>query len=307
MLDICELHRIRRALIGCLVLALGIGGCASSLPPLPAPTERPPLSGVGEGQRQVPTMGYTLGPGDVLRVSVYDNPDLSQEVTIEADGAFSYPLIGRVQAAGLPVRQLEGLLAQRFADGYLVSPQVGVTVTQHKSQLVYVIGAVKTPGSYPLQRQTTLLEVLSAAGGPTPEAGSEVILTHAVDKQALPSSTPSVSAAANGQPAMRVSLEQLMAGGVPQRISLQDGDVVYVPLAAFVYVTGEILRPGRYRMESDTTIQKAVTLAGGFTKFAATKSMTVQRMINGKRQDFQASLNNLLQAEDVVVVRPSLF
>jgi protein involved in polysaccharide export with SLBB domain len=60
-------------------------------------------------------------------------------------------------------------------------------------------------------------------------------------------------------------------------------------------------------MESDTTVQKAVTLAGGFTKFAATKSMTVQRMINGKRQDFQASLNNLLQAEDVVVVHPSLF
>ena len=264
----------------------------------------PPLSGVGEEQRQTPTMGYTLGPGDVLRVSVYDNPDLSQEVTIEADGAFSYPLIGRVQAAGLPVRQLEGLLAQRFAEGYLVSPQVGVTVTQHKSQLVYVIGAVKTPGSYPLQRQTTLLEVLSAAGGPTPEAGSEVVLTHAADKQALPSSTTRVSAAANGQPAMRVSLEQLMAGGVPQRISLQDGDVVYVPLAAFVYVTGEIQRPGRYRLEIDTTIQKAVTLAGGFTKFAATKSMTVQRMINGKRQNFQAGLNDLLQAEDVVVVHP---
>ena len=125
-------------------------------------------------------------------MSVYDNPDLSQEVTIEADGAFSYPLIGRVQAAGLPVRQLESLLAKRFAEGYLVSPQVGVTVTQHKSQQVYVMGAVKTPGPYPLQRQTTLLEVLSAAGGPTPEAGFEVILTHAADKQALPSGTAKV-------------------------------------------------------------------------------------------------------------------
>jgi polysaccharide export outer membrane protein len=80
---------------------------------------------MGEEQRQTPTMGQTLGPGDILRVSVYDNPDLSQEVTIDADGAFSYPLIGRVQAAGLPVRQLESLLAKRFADGYLVSPQVG--------------------------------------------------------------------------------------------------------------------------------------------------------------------------------------
>ncbi len=307
MLDICGLHHIQRALIGCLGLALGLGGCASSLPSLPAPAERPPLSGMGEEQRQIPTTGFTLGPGDVLRVSVYDNPDLSQEVTIEADGAFSYPLIGRVQAAGLPVRQLESLLAKRFAEGYLVSPQVGVTVTQHKSQQVYVMGAVSKPGPYALQRQTTLLEALSTAGGPTPEAGFEVILTHATDKQALPSGTSKISATANGQSAMRVSLEQLMAGGVPQRITLQDGDVVYVPAAAFVYVTGEIQRPGRYRLEKDTTIQKAVSLAGGFTKFAATKSMTVQRMVDGKRLDFQAGPDDLLQADDVVVVRPSLF
>jgi polysaccharide biosynthesis/export protein len=277
------------------------------MPSLPAPAERPPLSGLGEEQRQIPTMGDTLGPGDVLRVSVYDNPDLSQEVTIGPDGAFSYPLIGRVQAAGLPVRQLESLLTTRFADGYLVSPQVGVTVIQHKSQQVYVMGAVSKPGPYALQRQTTLVEALSAAGGPTLDAGFEVILTHAADQQAPPSGTAQVSAAANGQPAMRVSLEQLMAGGVSQRITVQDGDVVYVPVAAFVYVTGEIQRPGRYRLEKDTTIQKAVTLAGGFTKFAATKSMTVQRMVDGKRLDFQASPNDILQAEDVVVVRPSLF
>jgi len=277
------------------------------LPPLPAPAERPPLSGRGEEQRQTPTAGITLGPGDVLRVSVYDNPDLSQEVTIGADGAFSYPLIGRVQAAGLPVRQLESLLAKRFADGYLVSPQVGVTVTQHKSQQVYIMGAVSKPGPYPLQRQTTLLEALSAAGGPTPDAGFEVILTHAADQQAPLSGTSKVSAAANGQSALRVPLEQLMAGGVPQRIMLQDGDVVFVPAAAFVYLTGEIQRPGRYRLEKDATIQKTVTAAGGFTKFAATKSMRVQRMVDGKRLEFQAGPDDLLQAEDVVVVRPSLF
>jgi len=277
------------------------------MPPLPPPVARPPVSGMGEEQQQTPTIEPTLGPGDVLRVSVYDNPDLSQEVTIEADGAFSYPLIGRVQAAGLPVRQLESLLAKRFADGYLVSPQVGVTVTQHKSQQVYVMGAVSKPGPYALQRQTTLLEALSAAGGPTPDAGFEVILTHAADKQALPSGTSKASTTANGQPAMRVSLEQLMAGGVPQRINLQDGDVIYVPVAAFVYLTGEIQRPGRYRLEKDATIQKMVTAAGGFTKFAATKNMIVQRMVDGKRLEFQAAPNDLLQAEDVVVVRPSLF
>ena len=305
MRDICGFHRLQQALLGCVVLALSLGGCAS-LPPLPAPTERPPVSGLVEEQRPAPTMGYTVGPGDVLRVAVYDNPDLSQEVTVEGDGAFSYPLIGRVQAVGLSVRQLESLLAKRFADGYLVSPQVGVTVMQHKSQQVYVMGAVSKPGPYPLQRPTTLLEALSAAGGPTPEAGFEVILTHAVDKQSLPSG-PAKASATNGQAALRVSLDQLMAGGVPQRITLQDGDVIYVPAAAFIYITGEIQRPGKYRLERDTTIHKAVTLAGGFTKFAATKNMTVQRLVDGQRQEFQAGPNDLLQADDIVLVRPSLF
>src|SRR2546428_6962080 len=244
MLDIWGLHRIQRALIGCLGLALSLGGCAS-LAPLPAPAERPPLSGMGEEQRQIPTTGFTLGPGDVLRVSVYDNPDLSQEVTIEADGAFSYPLIGRVQAAGLPVRQLESLLAKRFAEGYLVSPQVGVTVTQHKSQQVYVMGAVSKPGPYALQRQTTLLEALSTAGGPTPEAGFEVVLTHATEKQALPSGTSKVSATANGQSAMRVSLEQLMAGGGPPGDSLPVGGVVCVTAGGLRFLSRGGQRPCR--------------------------------------------------------------
>ena len=295
-------HR-RQALLGCLALLVGMIGCTSSLPQLPGPTERPPVSGVGQESSQIPSTGHTLGPGDVLRVTVYDNPDVSQEVTIGPDGSFSYPLIGRVEAAGLPVQQLETLLAKRFSEGYLVSPQVGVTVTQHKSQQIYVMGAVRTPGAYPLQRQTTLLEMLSAAGGPTPEAGSEVIVTRGSDT----SGPAKTSAAAAGQPLMRVQLEQLLAGGVPQRLSLQDGDVIYVPLGAFVYVTGEIQRPGRYRLERDTTIQKAVTLAGGFTKFAATKNMLVQRRVDGRRVDFQAGPNDLLQAEDVLVVRPSLF
>jgi polysaccharide export outer membrane protein len=249
----------------------------------------------------IPITGYTLGSGDVVRVNVYDNPDVSQEVTVGPDGSFSYPLIGRVQAAGLSVQQLETLLARRFAEGYLVSPQVGVTITQHKSQQIYVMGAVKTPGAYPLQRQTTLLDMLSAAGGPTPDAGFEVIVTRATDP-----SNP-VQTATTGQPLMRVQLEQLLAGGVPQRLNLQDGDVIYVPVGAFVYISGEIQKPGRYRLERDTTIQKAVTLAGGFTKFAATKTMLVQRMVKGQRMDFQAGPNDLLQAEDIVVVRPSLF
>jgi polysaccharide export outer membrane protein len=269
--------------------------------------ERPPLAGLAEGQQQIATMGYTLGAGDSVRISVYDNPDLSQDVTLAADGAFQYPLIGRVQAGGLTVRQLEALLTQRLADGYLVSPQVGVTVGQYKSQHVYVIGAVKAPGAYPLQRQATLLEILSQVGGPTSEAGFEVIVVRATDQDGSPSATPDLTVAAARQTAVHVQLEQLLAGRLPQQVFLSDGDVVYVPAGAFFYVAGEIQRPGRYRLERDTTVFKAIAVAGGFSKFAATKTVIVQRLVDGQRRDFQASLQDLLQADDIVVVPASLF
>jgi len=185
---------------------------------------------------------------------VYDNLDLSQEVTMPPmalSRILDWPCPG-----GWPAGASTGsLLAKRFADGYLVSPQVGVTVTQLKAAGLRH-GAVSKPGPYAIQRQTTLLEALSAAGGPTPEAGFEVIVTHAARPASSALGTSKVSAAAHGQPAMRVSLEQLMAGGVPQRITLQDGDVVYVPTAAFVYLSGEIQRPGRYRLEKETTSRR---------------------------------------------------
>jgi polysaccharide export outer membrane protein len=297
---------MQQVFMGSIVLMLGLVGCAS-LPPLPALQERPPLEGLVEEQRQMTTAGYILGSGDALRVQVYDNPDLSQEVTIEADGFLQYPLIGRVQASGLSVRELETLLTKRFADGYLVSPQVGVTVTQYKSQYVYVMGAVKTPGVYPLRRQATLLDTLSEVGGPTPDAGAEVILVRAADKQSLPTDMRPASTAAAGQSFIRVQLEPLLAGEVSQRIFVQAGDVVYVPVGGFFYVAGEIQRPGRYRLERDTTVFKAVAVAGGLTKFADKKTMVVQRVVRGQRQEFRASLNDLLQAEDVVVVPASLF
>jgi len=302
-----QLRCIRQIFIGSLALLAGVTGC-TSLPPLPAPKdkERPPLASLMEDQQQLTAAGYSLGPSDVVRVSVYDNPDLSQEVTIEADGSFQYPLIGRVQAGGLGVHQLEGLLTQRLAEGYLVSPQVGVTVTQRKSQQVYIMGAVRTPGVYPLQRQSTLLEMLSAAGGQTPDAGFEVLLIRNPEKPALTAGALKASGPPPGEPFMRVQLEQLLAGSTTPRVTLRDGDVIYVPVGAFFYVSGEIVRPGRYRLEREMTVFQALTIAGGVTKFATKKSVIVQRMVDGQRRDFQGGLNDPLQAEDILVVPASL-
>ena len=124
-------------------------GVHQSLPPLPPPTAQPELSEVIAQRQQLPNSTYTFGPEDVLRITVYDHPDLSHEVTIAADGAFTYPLLGKFQAAGLTVQELEQRLTHRLADGYLVNPQLTVAVLQYRSHHVYVIGAVQKPGVYP--------------------------------------------------------------------------------------------------------------------------------------------------------------
>ena len=199
-------YHIALVLIG-MALIPGMTSCtAPSLPPLPTPIENSSPANVVQAQPRVPTAGYSLGAGDVLRINVYDHPDLSQEVTLEADGSFQYPLIGRVEAAGLIGPQVEELLTKRLATGYLVSPQVSVTITKHKSQQVYVMGAVKSPGPLPLERKSTLLEMLSAAGGPTTDAGLEILLVRNTDNQTTPTENRTVSSVPPGQPLIRMSL-----------------------------------------------------------------------------------------------------
>jgi polysaccharide export outer membrane protein len=250
---------------------------------------------------------YTIGAGDVLRTNVYDHPDLSQEFTVSADGSLLYPLIGTVPAGGMTVRQLEEHIAQRLADGYVVNPQVTVTLLQYKSQQVYVLGAVKTPGPYALQRPSMFLEeILSEVGGPTPEAGLEVIVVRGADRGEAGGGQPG-GGSSGPATTTRVDLPKLLAGELSQRIEVRHGDVISVPNGTFFYVSGEVIRPGRYRLEQDTTVFKAITVAGGITKFAARKQAIVHRVVDGQRRAFQARMEDLLQAEDVLEIPISLF
>jgi polysaccharide export outer membrane protein len=256
-------------------------------------------------RQQLPNPTYTFGPEDVLRITVYDHPDLSHEVTIATDGAFTYPLVGKFQAAGLTVQELEQRLTQRLADGYLVNPQLTVTVLQYRSYHVYVIGAVQKPGVYPLHSGLTLLELISQAGGITTEAGWYALLVHATESTNGSADTPQT-----GQPpplAVHIDLDKLFAGQLPQPLRIASGDTIYVPLRGYVFVSGEVERPGRYRLERDMTVHKAITLAGGFSRFAAEKRLRVKRAVDGESREFQAHLDDQLQAEDVLIIPESTF
>jgi protein involved in polysaccharide export with SLBB domain len=110
---------------------------------------------------------YVIGPEDVLEIQVWDNPDLGQEVSVSRQGDFSYTFIGKIHAAGLTVGELEEEIASRLAEGYIVDPQVMVTVKKLRERYFYVFGEVKNPGKYEFEKGTTVLKAITTAGGVT--------------------------------------------------------------------------------------------------------------------------------------------
>src|SRR6266566_3649518 len=106
-----------------------------------------------------PVTDYVVGPQDVLMITSYDQADLSGKFAVEADGTFTYPLIGRVKAGGLTLRALEGAIRKQLKDdGYFRNPQITVAVETYKSQRVFIVGEVRAPGTYPLSGNTNLVE-----------------------------------------------------------------------------------------------------------------------------------------------------
>src|SRR5215467_131038 len=123
---------------------------------------------------------YRVGPQDVLIITSYDQADLTGKFTVEVDGTFTYPLIGRVKAGGLTLRGLEEALKTRLKDeGYFRNPQITVSVETYKSQKIYVIGEVRTPGAVPLSGDMSLVEAIARAGSTLPTASGEVVIVHA--------------------------------------------------------------------------------------------------------------------------------
>src|SRR5215467_14616059 len=162
---------------------------------------------------QTQVNNYIVGPQDVLTIALFDQQDLSGKYTVEADGTFTFPLIGRVKAGGLTLRGVEESLKTRLKDeGFFRNPQVTVSVETYKSQKIYVIGEVRMPGSIPLSGDMNLVEAIARAGSTLPTASGEAIIVHATPGATGPAQ-PSDSA--NGE---RVDLLALQNGATKQNI-----------------------------------------------------------------------------------------
>jgi polysaccharide export outer membrane protein len=236
---------------------------------------------------------YRLGPGDLLRVNVFGSPELSGEVRVSESGNITYPLIGQVPVAGKSPAQVEALLVSAFVDGgYLRQPQVTVLVTEYRSQKVSVMGHVTKPGQYPLQSASRVLDVLAEAGGPVAEEAADVAMLMRKD-----------GSKAN------VDLVALFSGDPSQNHPVAGGDTLYVPRAAQFYIYGEVQRPGMYKLERGMTVSRAISAGGGLTTRGSERRVVIKRKDpkTGKEEQYSAKGSDLLQADDVVMVKEGLF
>ncbi len=237
---------------------------------------------------------YVIGSEDVLDIKIWDHDDLSRTVTVSADGYFSFPLIGRLKAGGLTVRSLETKIAQLLDKDYIVNPQVTITVSDFKSQKVFILGEVKSPGAYYLSKNDTLLEVISKAGGVTPNAGREIIIARPKNGTAS-LQQPAILDSENSQ-LQHVNLQALLAGDMQKNVAVQDNDTIYVPKASQFSVFGEVQKPGSYSLESETTILEAISIAGGPTDNADTQKLELLRKEDGDQRKIILNMKELLAA-----------
>src|SRR3954462_7601180 len=248
---------------------------------------------------------YVVGAQDVLTITSYDQADMSGKFTVEADGTFTFPMIGRVKAGGLTLRGLEAAIKTQLKDdGYFRNPQITVAVDTYKSQKVFIVGEVRTPGTYPLSGNMNLVEALARAGSTLPTASGEAVIVHAGEN----ASGPTMPISEDGKDLVRVSLRDLENGGLTSNAALRDGDTVFVPRAQSVYVFGQVKNPGAYSLQQqNTSVLQALSLAGGITDRGSSTRIQIMRIINGEKKEIKVKLTDVVLPGDTVVVRERFF
>ena len=258
---------------------------------------------------------YIIGSGDLLGIEVFEVPELTRDVRVNETGYLSVPLLPvKVQATGLTPFQLQDKIGELLqVNGLVTNPEVTVSVKERHSEPITVIGAVRNPVVVQAVHQTTLLEVLSQAGGIVDNAGSQVIVTRVV-----PPADRDYQFETNAQAEptlIKIGMNDLLDTGDPKfNIPLLGGDVVNVPRAGVVYVLGAVPRPGGFLMQSDRqgqiTVLKALALSGGLAPTAKSSQAFILRQdaVTGDRRRIPVDVRKIftLKAEDVRLLQSDI-
>jgi polysaccharide export outer membrane protein len=235
---------------------------------------------------------YKIGAKDLLEITVFNLPELSQTVRVSEDGSITLSLLGRVEVAGLTAQELEKKLASLLDQQYTKNARVTVFIREF--QKVAVIGAVGRPGQYELVGPTTLLQVIAQAGGLTAQAMNEIFV-YRQGKDAK-------------QTRIVIRLEDLINGNQDLNIELQPKDVVTVPIdqTLNVFVYGEVRAPGvvPYLSSKKITLLQAVAQAGGPTEWAKKSRVVIKRKDKktGKEMKIRVNLKNMVSGKVADIV-----
>jgi polysaccharide biosynthesis/export protein len=237
-----------------------------------------------------------LGPGDVVRVSVFQSTDLSVEARISEGGQINFPLIGAVTVGGLTVSAAERRIETLLRDGgFVLKPQVTIQTVRILSSQISVLGQVGKPGRYPIEIVSSKVsEMIAAAGGVVP-GGADVV---------------TLVGTRNGKPVkLDIDLPAILqAGRAELDVAVENGDIIYVDRAPTIYIYGEVQRPGQIRLERGMTLMQALASGGGLTSRGTERGIRVHRRdAAGQVKILELKLSDHLERDDVVYVRESIF
>jgi polysaccharide export outer membrane protein len=235
-----------------------------------------------------------LGPGDVVKMSVYGSPDLSVETRVSESGIMTVPLLGQVHVGGMSVAAAEKKIGGALEKGgYLKKAQVNLLITTLTSNQVSVLGQVNRPGRYPVEGKRKVLDLLAMAGGIGAEGGDTVDIVRTRD----------------GKTAREIIdvVDIVRKGELDRDYEVSGGDVIFVERAPRAYVMGEVQRPGAVRIERGMTVQQAVSAGGGLTPRGSNSGWRITRRAGAGMQTIDAKASDPVQVDDVITVRESWF
>ena len=237
---------------------------------------------------------YRLGPGDVVSINVYDYPELLTETRVSDSGSITFPLIGEVSVSGKTPAEIEKVITGALSSGgFIKQAQVHVKVQEFVSQKVSVLGEVRSPGKFSTQEATRVTEAIALAGGVNMETGGDkAYLTRKEDPTKK----------------IEIDLHALMHADASHDLTVQGGDIIFVPKAAQFYIYGEVTKPGHYKIERNMSVQQAISVGGGLTTKGTERGMEVRRtQPNGEQVTIEVEPTDMLKPDDVLYIYESWF
>jgi polysaccharide export outer membrane protein len=226
---------------------------------------------------------YTLAVDDLIKITVYDEPDLTLTARISSGGFINYPLLGKVEVKGLTAKEVEALITEKLEKDYLVNPQVTVNIKEYSC--IYVLGEVEKPGPYKLSSKITVMQAVDAAGGFTELANRNDVVVKRTSGES--------------KEEFKVNLSEDSGDDIRKNdMELQPDDIIRVNKFANVNILGEVNNPGQLPLKNKMTVIQAITLAGGFTKIASPNRTRVIRTENGTKKVIKVQVDAILKSGD---------